>query len=736
MSLLRVATGLALNRAAEHRWRRTSVPLSALLFMMFLLAATSIMMLVEREDSREVARTAVLANARSETDLFLILRPDDWRGRTILVAWLEPTSANAVPVLPPGIGKLPTAGQSVVSPALDRLAARHPELAARYPDRLVIESTGVRSGGDLFAYVRAPTGRSLGSADAAFRVENGRIVGDGPAFRIGRFGTPDHAAGLLRLGEPQPVPIGPVVGGLFGVLVLPGVILLGVGAAAASEVRNRRLEVLQAIGASTRTVTTLSALETLILAIPGLVAATILWALLGPRLTTVPLVGYEVVPGDLSLPWWLLIALLGVAIVVTTLVAVLVTSGPGRLARPRPAPRRTRLSALRVVPLAVAIAAFTLGKIVGGYREADFYLIGVVSAVAGIPAVVPVILRAVGLLLARARSTSVVIAARAMEWDPTRAARPFVGGAALLFLVVSGAGYIALSNDLDAPRLPTDDTQAVTVEWQDREPDDLRRFGDAVGTGLVVPFIEGDYEHRHDEGETHHHGADAGVLSVGATCAELASYLPGTGCDAASPLGLPDAMQQRLAEWLALSVHGTVAQVRLVPRTDLIGVGSALVLDTAPLRDVDERARTAAMKTLPAPYVQSLLSSASRESPLIPWVTGGLVAAVIGLTFACLLSLIDRLLGVRSHDRHLVNLGISRMKLTALGAWTFAVPYTVVVVVSLLTGSAACALLILPTTPMPWTTIGMTAAAAAAVGALGTVGVGLLGSKRTLKERE
>jgi hypothetical protein len=738
MTLLRVAAGLALNRAPEHRWRRISVPISAMLFMLAMLAATSIALLVMREDGRDTARTAVLAQAQSETDLFVLVRPDDWRGRSILVAWVEPAAADRDPILPPGVEKLPTAGQTVVSPALDRLAAEHPELAARYPNRMVIGPQGVRSGGELFAYARPPAGRGLGPPAAAIRVEAGRVVGDGPVLRIGRFGSPGAAPGLVRFGEPRSAPLGPILGGLSGVLVIPGILILGIGAAAASELRSRRLGILRALGARTRTITMLSVLEALVLAAPGLFAATVAWAILGPRLSTVPLVGYEVAAGDLGLPWWLAVGALGAGIAVTALVAGLLAAASRRRgASPRPAAERQRLSALRIAPLALAAAAFTLGKSVGGYREADFYLLGMVAAVIGVPAIVPVLLRALGGVLGRARSTSVAIAGRSMQWDPARAARPFIGAAALLFLVLTGTGYVTLSRDTDneEPNLATGATHAVTVQWQDPKPGDLPLLREAVEGGMVAPFVEGGHDHQHDDGKNHHHTGSPGVLSVGATCAEVAHYVPDTTCDPNSPFSAPSAMQQRLADWLAQAVHGAPGQIRLVPPTDLDEAGSALVVDNAPLEALDERTRNAAITTLPAPYVRSAVTSASRESPLIPWLIGGVVTAVIGLTIACLMSLVDRLLGARNHHRQLVNLGISRRRLTALGAWTFALPYIAVLGMSFLAGSVATALLILPT-PMPWTPIGITAAVALAAGLLGTISVALLGANSALKERE
>jgi len=323
-----------------------------------------------------------------------------------------------------------------------------------------------------------------------------------------------------------------------------------------------------------------------------------------------------------------------------------------------------------------------------------------------------------------------------MEWDPTRAARPFLGGAALLFLVLTGIGYVALSRDTDneGPNLAREDTGAVTVQWQDPEPGDLSRLGDAIGDGLVAPFVEGSHDHRHDDGTDHHHAGNSSVLSIGATCPELARYIAHTSCDPASRFHAPTVMQEQLARWLAQAVHGIPDQIRLVSRTQLDGAGSALVVDNAPLKAIDEGVRNMALTTLPAPYVRSAVTS-RQPSPLIPWVIGGVVIAAIGLTIACLLSLIDRLLSARNHHRQLVNFGVSHRKLTALGAWTFALPYVAVLGVSFLAGLAACALLILPT-PMPWEPIGYTAAVALATGLLGTASVALLGASNALKERE
>ncbi len=294
--IVRLATGLARNLAPEHRWRRVAVSVSAAVFMLLMLAATSIVVMAQREAGRVERRTALLATEPSLTDLILAARDDVWRSEQYLVVWIEP-AASARPVLPPGMERLPEPGQAVVSPALDRLAARHPGLEGRYPDHLVLGSEGVRSGDELFAYVRVHEGRTL-PGDLA-----GDLSGETRAVRARAFGSPTGADPVFPLEPPLPVAsVGEVVDGVLGLLVVPGLIVLTVGAATASGVRDSRFEVLRWIGAPGRTLLALAALETLVLAVPGLGVVMALWGVFTPRLERVPLVGHDVLRGDLKLP--------------------------------------------------------------------------------------------------------------------------------------------------------------------------------------------------------------------------------------------------------------------------------------------------------------------------------------------------------------------------------------------------------------------------------------------------
>ncbi len=78
--IARIALGLAMNPAPEHRWRRIALPLSVVVLVLLALSATSILAMLEREAARDAARVPVLASSPSPRDLYMIGRFDVWQG--------------------------------------------------------------------------------------------------------------------------------------------------------------------------------------------------------------------------------------------------------------------------------------------------------------------------------------------------------------------------------------------------------------------------------------------------------------------------------------------------------------------------------------------------------------------------------------------------------------------------------------------------------------------------------
>lgn len=702
--IARIAWGLARSPLPEHRWRRVAVPMAAMVALLLVLAATSVVVLVRREAARAERRIALPAVAPAPTDLFIHDGFDDWRGEQFGAAWIEP-AGDAPPVLPPGMAALPAPGQAVVSPALDQLADREPALDERYPNRLVLGTEGVRGGDELFAYIRPAAGRNL----TGYGVQ-----------RVRGFGRPPPGGFGWELGVPTVVAVVPIVQGVLGLLVLPGLLVLAVGGAAASSIRDRRFAVLRTLGAPRRTTTALAVTETLLLALPGLAVAVLLWAVATPRLDRVPLVGRGVVPGDLALPWWLLAVLLGAGVTATALAAALATVG-GRRGSPRPRPvvGRAVLSPLRLAPLALALGLATWGSATGGYDGQRLVVGGMVVSLAALPLVLPIVVRAVGAELSGLPSVPALLAGRLLQWDAVRGTRPFAAFGALVVLALGASAYIARTQHDESPEPSATGPSAAIVEWASPRPDDPARLAAALGAGLVAPLRFGE-------------GAPAApTLVVGASCWDLTAYLPGTFCRPEAPFELPPEAVGRLAA--LVPVPGP--QIELAPAAEVAtgpgtadAHGSVLVLADLPAATLHERAGTAAMRVLPAPQVTDRQTYAKRESPLTTWIVGGIVAALAALAAGCLLALVDRLLATRGPRRRLLSLGVTPRRLATLEAWLFAVPYGAVLAVSFAAGLALSTLLgRIGHVPTPWAAVGVIAGLSLVVGTLGSAAVALFG---------
>ncbi len=744
MMLTRVALRMAINPSPEHRWRRVAVPVSAALFMSLCLIACSVLTLVEHEGQRGAARMAVISPTSSPNDLFVRFDADTWRDHRIEVLWLEPAGAGRHPALPPGMRRLPTPGQSVVSPELARMARRHPELAARYPDRIVLGEKGVRAGDELIVYRKPPAGRRIGGEDEAVRRESGRFVGAGPVARVARF---DGSIALFEADEPvDQAPVWVRLVSVVGMLVIPGVLVLSVGIFSASRLRDRRFHLLQALGVSRRTLCRLAALEALVLATPGFVACAVVWLVVAPRLTFLPLVGRGIVGGDVALSWAALALVILGAVCLCGLLAAVRALPRRRPVSPRPVGTGPRLSRVAAAPLFLSALAFAAAALVSGGGTSDLRLIGMVLAVAGTPLVVPGVLRAAGIGLGRQPKVATSLAGRGMEWTPQASARPFLGLAGLVVLVLIGAGYVTLGRDLEAaPTRTSDDVAAVSVEWQDVTPADVDHLDEAISSGLVIPVSgaeEDDVRSRDKDGAHAGRGADDGGghvagedITLGATCSELAAAL-GQPCDPRSDLMLPESTRQQLRDLLMEATHDRVGSIRLASRADLREAGSALVLSRSPLPRLDDAVRTAAFSTLPAPHVSSALDLRPRESPAVRWIVAGVLVAVVSLTAACLIGLVDRLLATRQRRLVLLNLGLASTQLTVLEVLGFVVPYAVSAGTGFVVGLMICWSMVGPQPGVPWAVVLAVLVALVVVGSLGALAVSTLGVRATLREAE
>lgn len=690
----------------EHRWRLVSVPITAMMFMLTVLAATSILEMANREADRVASRIASIATVPSPTDLLLIYGHDVWRDEEYEVAWIEP-AGSARPVLPPGMVRLPKPGEAVVSPALERLASRNPDLAARYPNRSVLGVEGLRSGEELFAYVRVGEDRSLAESRSVARAgEFGTSYGDARFSGSGSFVPPVP-------GSIAP----PIIVGVLGFLVLPGSVVLVVGLTTASNLRSRSSSRWRWAEASVRRAIVPRVLEVSLLALPGLVLATISWGLVSPRLERVPLVARGVVRGDLRIPWWLLATeLVAGAALIAVLTAAMTTMT--RMRRRHPAARiwtrfREATITLQEIPMGFAIVALALGYVMVGPEPV---LVFVIALIVSVPLALPGVFRAVGTKLARFDSRSISIVGQKVEHNPFQAIQPFIGITAWVILAMVSTGFVALALHMEQP-LPTSTkrAQAVFVNWADPHPNDADRLADALGRGLVVKFRE--VARTRDED----------TLIVGSNCQQLTAYLPGSRCRAGSPFELSAATSQALTDVLAPATGGADTELRVVP-SDEVGISANLaVIDNATLEPLEDRVRTAAMQMLPAPNIYSQLTYILRATPALDWIVSGSVAFFIFLTIGQFFSMVGRFLIMRERDAP--NSSVVFNWSPSLEVRLFAVSYGTAVAVAFVTGLVGCTVLVGSLgSPVPWQSVGIVLIGTIAVGLLGALSIWTLGS--------
>lgn len=696
MNLWRISSGIALNRSPESRWRQISVMLSTFLFVALLLGAASIIAMRLAEDHRAAGQVAVLSSVAAPSDVFILKSDDEWRGSTIELIFVEPGRGSP---LPQGLLSWPRPGESAVSPALSRLIDRSPGLAQRYPGPVVMAPAGVRTGGDLLAYRVLKSG-TLSADDSALHVRNGSWVGEGPVVRVSDFGQHKLDAQLIGLISPSTGSLVEIGTGLLVGLVLPGLVVLAVGLSTGSAMRTHRFDVLRALGASPAVRRRIATRETLILAAPGALLATVGWAVAGRLMQDVPIVGHRVFPGDLALPWWALLGCLVSSMIVVGLVSISSAALRGfRFTSPRPTGGRPLLSKLALAPAFVAVAAFAAGKIIGGKTDADLIFVGTAAAIIATPLLMPAMVRSAGAVLAASNSPIRSLVGHGMAWDPARAGRPFVGLAAALVLMLAATGYLGLAQFTEVPAGLNRGPQAVAVEWRGAGPGALSRHAGQLDA-LVVPYASAETTQ----------GPESQV-TIAASCAQLATVVGG-GCQPSAPYDISSQAKQRLVmmlEPLGIS-HAPLTDLRLVPAeemaiTEEAARGQALVLAVRPLDIFDEQVRNVAVAGLPSAKVTSLLQSVQTPSPLVPWIKGGLLVALSAMVVACLLSLVDRLLAVRRQHLQLVSIGASPRHMTALGGWLFSAPYAVVCLASGATGVLICSLIVRPIVPVPWRTV-------------------------------
>lgn len=537
---------------------------------------------------------------------------DSYGDRPLLRADVAATGERSP--LPPGLTRLPRAGEYYASPELARLLARTPNdvLRARFPGRQagLIGEAGLTSPNALVAVVGRPAGelRSTPDVSKVRSIEAAPKQHDYDQFFKVVLGL--GAAGLL----------------------IPVLVFVATSTRLAAARREERFAALRLVGATPRQVNAMASVEAVLAAVAGVLVGFAAFWLFRPLVARIPFTGDPFFPSDLSIGW---VAILSVAVgvpvaaVLASLMALrrvqISPLGVSRHVTPRP-PR-----ARRVVPLILGLGMLLLAR----YPESSVGVWAVVGAfvviIIGLVIAGPWFTMVGARLLTRlARRDDTLIAGRRLSDDPSRAFRAISGLVLAVFVGTVFIGVIGTAisrgGGFGTMTLP----QGTVTDRLDRQ--DLgAREPEALGGVRSVRGHEMSAPQNAQELIARLRGL-RGVRMV------LPVYATGPANDGMSPDGLVPA-----ADWARLSVYGpvqgriTAGAAVTVPADELLrgdleprGSWTAAVppaggLAARPLRalvvttdgsDLSvERVRTALQVALPAyapPVAASHLNDGSR----------------------------------------------------------------------------------------------------------------------------
>ncbi|WP_329578967.1 ABC transporter permease [Kitasatospora sp. NBC_01250] len=444
---------------------------------------------------------------------------DSYKGTILGRVDVAATGPNS-PV-PPGIPRLPGPGEYYASPALAELLRTVPaaQLADRYPGRL-IGTIGDKAlpGPDSLIIMVGHRPDELAAGHQARKLT--AISGLSPAdCSSGCVVGTDHSGMNLILSV------------VAAALIFPVLILIGTATRLAATRREQRFAAMRLVGATPRQISVVSAVESTVATVAGVLVGFALYLLVRPELASVNFTGTLFFRADLALsPADVLVVALGVPVAAAVSARIALRRvqisplGVSRRVTPRP-PR-----AYRVIPLVGGL--LELGYFIGR-RPATIdgqtyaFLTGILLVLAGIVVAGPWLTMAGGRLMARGTSRpDRLVAGRRLADDPKGGFRA-VSGLVLALCVTSGAvgvitsmvaergipgGSAAIRNTLIADYIDFDN--------QGRQINTVTPPPDAVLTELrAIPGVQGVLVNHEDPSYVRGPGYGGGLV----TCAQLAT---------------------------------------------------------------------------------------------------------------------------------------------------------------------------------------------------------------------
>ncbi|MFF2952920.1 FtsX-like permease family protein [Kitasatospora sp. NPDC057965] len=489
--------------------------------------------------------------------------PEFYDGERML--YFEVAATGPTSPVPPGLPKLPAAGEYYASPALAKLIRERPadQLADRFPGRLAGEigdsalaspdSLVLIGGQDRATLAARPGARQITTIATALPPD---CASDCPAT-----GTRGDAMTLI-------------LSVVAGALLFPVVIFIGTATRLSAATREQRYAAMRLVGATPRQITLIAAAESTLAAVVGTALGFGLYLALRPLVATVPFTGDRFFVEDLALtaPQGLAV-LLGVpvaAAVAARLALRRVTISPlgvSRRVTPRPP------TVWRVVPLLAGLAelAWFVGRrpdTTNGQTAA--YLTGFLVIMLGLVVAGPwLTMAAARAVAARTGRPATLIAVRRLADDPKAGFRSVAGLILALFVTTA---TVSIIGTIDANRgaLSGDPQTRVAVEHgaDSDQPPMTAAVPERVLADLkAVPgFRALAVAHANPDGlareASRRPGGPAPLL---ADCADLAQVpvvghcAPGAAVAAVEPYGFLSLTSQQAVEWPSAPITAEVA---------------------------------------------------------------------------------------------------------------------------------------------------------------------------------
>ncbi len=437
---------------------------------------------------------------------------------TTLVSGFLLAPAEGAPA-PPGVSRLPEAGQAVVSPELKRLLDTQPGLRTvfEFEPAGVIGSAGLAAPNEVFAWI-AVAGRDL----------------PGDAHPSGHYGTgwepiidmPESALRLLGLG-------------FLGLTGLPLGVYFAVCARLSAATRDRRLAALRLLGMSVRDTALVSAVESTTAALAGSSLGLVLYLITRVPLARLGVAGIVWFP-DEAMPSLadLLIVLGGVpalAAILSRVSARPVVRDALAVRRQIPSPHRRGwrilvLSSGLGLMVGLLLTAMRLPNGVGfGSRAQLFLVVALIWTGLGLAVSVGVLAEMLaGALARRTLRLWLLLGARRLELESGSGSRVVAG----LVVVVFGMGFaVGLSRDAGAAASPVGSREQYSVHVADVPTGSRGRLWDLPSTQAAAVKITSAISSSHTPGQPP--GPETiGVVAAFANCSDFAAFVGGSlpGC--------------------------------------------------------------------------------------------------------------------------------------------------------------------------------------------------------------